>query len=291
MNTEQAKKISIISYLKSCGIEPKRNAPGKAYYLSPFRSENEASFKVDLNKNVWFDYGTGKGGNIIDLCILLNNTNVSGVLKILSNQDYTIIPQFLSFHKQNDIDDSIKIKHIQELQNRALIQYSESRKIPFNIARTYLKEVYYSVAVTKFENVEIPDKKYFSLCFKNDKGGYEFRNSLFKNCVSPKTYTTILGKNHNSLNIFEGFFDFLSALTYFSIAIPSNDTIVLNSTGFTDAIIPLLKNYASINLYLDNDTAGIKSTKTIIENHNNVKNHSVILFPSYNDFNEFLCSK
>ena len=37
------------------------------WYKSPFRTEKEASFKVDLHKEVWYDFGLGKGGDIITL--------------------------------------------------------------------------------------------------------------------------------------------------------------------------------------------------------------------------------
>ncbi|MCS2699157.1 CHC2 zinc finger domain-containing protein [Phocaeicola dorei] len=37
------------------------------WYKSPFRTEKEASFKVDLHKELWYDFGLGKGGDIITL--------------------------------------------------------------------------------------------------------------------------------------------------------------------------------------------------------------------------------
>lgn len=282
MNATQAKKISIISYLKSCGFEPEKNAFGKSYYLSPFRSENGPSFKVDLNKNVWIDYGSGQGGNIIDLCMQMNRTDVKGALQLLSNMNHV---SFFS-HKQETIqteNESIHIKHIQHIQNKALIQYIESRKIPIEIAKLHVKEAYFTVN-------ENPNKL-FSVCFQNDKGGFELRNRLKngKGTKSPKYYTTIKGQNHNSLNIFEGFFDFLSALTYYNIPMPNNDTIVLNSTSNLDKIIQILPNYHNINLYLDNDTTGISASQIILKQHTRTINQSEKLFAGFKDFNEFLC--
>lgn len=33
------------------------------WYKSPFRTEKEASFKVDLHKELWYDFGLGRGGD------------------------------------------------------------------------------------------------------------------------------------------------------------------------------------------------------------------------------------
>jgi DNA primase len=276
MNSTQAKKISIVSYLKSCGIEPEKISSGKAYYLSPIRLESSPSFKVDLNKNVWVDYGTGKGGNIIDLCMQMNRVDVAGALSLLSKMDHF---SFFS-HQQEHINNEIIIKHKQTLQNRALIQYLESRKINIEVAKIYLHEVYF----------ESNKKKYFALCFMNDRGGFELRNKYFKGSTSPKHYTTVQGQNHNSLNLFEGFFDFLSALTYYKTTIPGNDTIILNSLAFVDKVLPILLNYTKINLYMDNDTAGTNAAQNILKQHSRIINQSEKLFSGCKDFNDFLCS-
>ena len=277
MNSKQAKEIPIIKYLESQGILPENISHGKAYYLSPLRTEKAPSFKVDINKNVWFDYGTGKGGKVVDLCMLLQSVNISGALKILSGLDLGNHSNSLSFHKQETINTELEIQHIQPVQNKALIQYIASRKIPLSIARTYLKEVYYNAN----------NKKYFALAFENDKGGYELRNKYFKGSISPKYYTSIKN-NATSLNIFEGFFDFLTALVYFKTVQPNNDTIILNSLAFLDKIIPELKNYKRINLYLDNDKPGQKAVESIKNNHSLVINQAAKIYPNHKDFNAFL---
>ena len=67
------KNISIKKFLSSNGIEPKHERAGYGMYLSPFRAETEPSFKVDYNKNLWYDHGSGEGGSIIDLVMNLDN--------------------------------------------------------------------------------------------------------------------------------------------------------------------------------------------------------------------------
>ena len=275
MNSKQAKNLSIFDFLKSQGINPKHTKGNKAFYVSPFRSETKASFNVDVDKNIWYDYGTGEGGRIIDLVTKMFNISVSQALNMLLNTNISNNNHFFSFYQQNS-NTAIKIQHIQPIQNKALIQYLTIRKIPLNIAKTYLKEVYYNTN----------NKKYFALGFKNDKGGHELRNKYFKGSTSPKHYTSIKN-NATSLNIFEGFFDFLTALAYFKTVKPGNDTIILNSLAFLDKIIPKLKSYKRINLYFDNDKAGQKAVELIIVNHSLVINQAAKIYPNHKDFNEY----
>jgi DNA primase len=43
---------------------------GKNYFgLSPFRSETKPSFSVAADKNMWYDFGSGQGGNAIQFLI------------------------------------------------------------------------------------------------------------------------------------------------------------------------------------------------------------------------------
>ena len=86
MTIQEIKAISISGFLSSKGYEPANKKGYKWWYLSPLHTEQTASFKVDLNKNVWYDFGLGKGGNIIDLAIELYHTqNVSEVMRIMNH--------------------------------------------------------------------------------------------------------------------------------------------------------------------------------------------------------------
>lgn len=67
MTTQEAKKIHIADYLQSLGYNPVKQQGKSLWYKSPFREETEASFKVNTELNQWYDFGTGKGGNIIAL--------------------------------------------------------------------------------------------------------------------------------------------------------------------------------------------------------------------------------
>ena len=71
MNIQEAKQIKIADYLQSLGYSPVKQQGNCLWYKSPFRQETEASFKVNTDRNLWFDYGLGRGGNIIALAGVL----------------------------------------------------------------------------------------------------------------------------------------------------------------------------------------------------------------------------
>ncbi len=60
MNSEQAKQIRIEDYLSRIGIKPIKERGQNLWYKSPFRNENEPSFKVNRDINQWHDFGSGE---------------------------------------------------------------------------------------------------------------------------------------------------------------------------------------------------------------------------------------
>lgn len=67
MDARQMREIPIADFLNVMGIHPSKQRGNVLWYSSPYRTERTPSFKVDTAKNVWFDFGTGKGGDIFDL--------------------------------------------------------------------------------------------------------------------------------------------------------------------------------------------------------------------------------
>lgn len=279
MNATQAKKIQIKDFLHSIGIEPKRITGYDYWYLSPIRQEKEPSFKVNNLKNMWFDYGFGIGGNIIDLVIKLNECSVSDSLKILAGtlkiQPKVKEEQNISFfHQQNNVSNLL----VKELKNIALLDYLEDRGIDYQVAQTYCKEVSYS----------IKDKNYFGIGFKNDSGGYEVRNKYAKINLLGKDITSIMN-NSDEVNVYEGFIDFLSNI----IINPDEklkSNIILNGLGLIQTLIDKLKNFDKINIYFDNDTAGKNATSYLMNIFNNAKDCSKF-YSDFKDINDYLLVK
>ena len=95
LDCEKARKIDIVSTLAKSGHFPVRETEKEAWFLSPFRTETQASFKVSLKKNYWIDFGTFEGGSTIDLVMKMENCSVKEALERLSGP-----MDHFSFHRR-----------------------------------------------------------------------------------------------------------------------------------------------------------------------------------------------
>lgn len=303
MNSVQAKSILITDLLASLSREPRNIKNNDYWYLSPLHEEKTPSFKVDTMKNVWYDHGAGVGGNIIDLVMNIYNLDFKSALQKLSsifnygntpansfsfhqqgiNQKIKQIREFSKSQRKHQLQSHFELKKVKDLENKTLLEYITKRGIKLDIAVQYIKEVYYS------NSFQDETKNYFALGFKNDLGNYELRNAYFKGCIGSKDITTIKGQGNKELSIFEGFMDFLSALTHYKINEFKSDVIILNSVANKSKISDLLVSdvYNKIYLFLDNDKAG-NETKRELYNMNNSCIDCSVIYKKYKDFNEYL---
>lgn len=84
MKCAEANKVNLVEYLSSLRFTPAKIKGNNYWYLSPLRDEREASFKIDRNKNLWYDQGAGKGGSVVDFVTSYFNSDVSSALLKLS---------------------------------------------------------------------------------------------------------------------------------------------------------------------------------------------------------------
>jgi hypothetical protein len=105
---------------------------------------------------------------------------------------------------------------------------------------------------------KLNDKVYYGIGFKNDSGGYEIRNPIFKTNSSPKDMTTIIN-NVKEASVFENFFDFLYFMAIHKDQVKvESDFLILNSLAFFEKARPFMEQHSTIRLYLDRHTAGQK---------------------------------
>ena len=99
MNINEIKRIKLADYLQSLGYTPVKQQQGKSlWYKSPLRNETDASFKVNTELNQWYDFGIGKGGNIVALAAeLYHSVNVAFLLERLAERTPYIRPASFSF--------------------------------------------------------------------------------------------------------------------------------------------------------------------------------------------------
>ena len=86
--------------------------------------------------------------------------------------------------------------------------------------------------------------------------------------------------------MFEGFIDYLSALTLGLIN--GADSIILNSVSNVNKTIPHLRDYTAIHCFLDNDVAGKTALAQLTGRFGTKVIDCSTLYSGYNDLNEYL---
>ncbi len=262
MDIQTAKQIKITDFLHSLGHSPVKQQGNNLWYKSPFREETDASFKVNTERNQWFDFGIGKGGNIISLAAQLYSTDsVPYILKRIAEQTPHVRPVSVSFRKQSSSEPSFQQLEIVPLSSPALLSYLQERGINTELAKKECSEARFT------HN----GKRYFAIAFPNQSDGYEIRNRYFKGCIAPKDISHIKqsGERREACYVFEGFMDYLSFLTLRLENCPKypeldkQDYMVLNSvTNVSKALCPLGR-YERIHCFFDNDCAGMEALRKI----------------------------
>jgi DNA primase len=271
------KQISIKEFLARRGIHPAKEHGYYGLYHSPIRKDSAPSFKVDYRANLWYDFGTGKGGSIVDFVMALEQCSMSKAIRILE-EGYNTVVRIPVFDRSQPDGTTTEIIDIKRLQHPALLRYIDGRRINRNVAVEECLEVHYKRG----------GKTYFSVGFANNSDGWEFSNRFGKSCFSPKDITT-RARGYDKVFVFEGFFDYLAYRTLKRGLAPEADVLVLNSVAMIDKALPFLRAHQTIMLALDNDDAGRKATEKIIQllPTSKVVDYSSVYAP-YKDLNDFL---
>ena len=236
---------------------------------------------MNPEKNLWFDFGEGKGGNIFALAgefiksgDFLTQAKYVAEVADMPLQDYE--PHHHPEVRQ-PAGHSFEDVEVLPLQNRALLRYLQERGIPSAIAIANCKEMRYTTH----------GKRYFAVAFGNEGGGYEIRNPFFKGCVPPKDIT-LLSVGSDACNVYEGFMDYLSAR---ALGIGGGeDHLVLNSVSNVARAYRHLDSYGRVQCYLDNDEAGRRTLEALRTRYGERVSDCSGIYGGCKDLNEYLQS-
>ena len=281
---KEIKSIPLATFLSQLGHEPTARKGTRLWYKSPLRQEQTPSFKVETTLNCWYDFGLGRGGNIIDLATeLYQSTDLRYLMRCIADSCPVLSVQTVaSSYPHRHSAPSMERFEVVPLEHRALVAYLQERGIPAHIARAKCKEAHYSVN----------GRFYFAVAFENISGGRELRNRYFKGCRGRKDISYLPWARDGPSTecaVFEGFIDYLSALTLGIIS--GADAIILNSVVNVNKAVPYLKGYTSINCYLDNDTAGRTALTELTAIYGSTVIDRSTLYSEFNDLNEYLTNQ
>ena len=290
---KEIKTIPLAAFLSRLGHEPAARKGTRLWYKSPLRQEQTPSFKVDTALNCWYDFGLGKGGNIIDLAAeLYQSTDLHYLMRCIADS-YPVpsVQTVASSYPQRHSAPSMERFEVVPLEHHALVAYLQERGIPAHIAKAKCREAHYNFNGSSQSafGAEWRKKSYFAVAFENVNNGWELRNKYFKGCRGRKDISYLPWSRDGPSTecaVFEGFIDYLSALALSIIS--GADVIILNSVVNVNKAIPYLKDYSTINCYLDNDNAGKTALSELTAIYGSTVINRPTLYSEFNDLNEYL---
>lgn len=278
MDVRQMREIPIADFLNAMGIYPTKEKGNVLWYSAPYRMERRPSFKVDINRNVWFDFGTGKGGDIFDLAgAFIGSEDFLLRAAFIAKSGTCPLPVLEQPQRSEKKETVFEDFWVRPLQNPRLLGYLEERGINAHVAIPNCEEVRYRVH----------GKRYYAIGFRNDAGGLELRNRFFKGCIPPKD----ISLKHNGSDVcavFEGLMDYLSAM---QLGIIASDWLVLNSVSNVEKAVKALQGYGRIECFLDNDDAGRRTFQRLHDCFGEKAIDHSSLYADYKDLNDYLLSQ
>ena len=280
MNIEAIRTIPLADFLARLGHEPVRRSGNELWYLAPYRGERTPSFRVNVAKQLWYDFGLGKGGDIFTLAgeFLQSGDFMAQARFIAEAANMTVAGWEKPTYIPKPTKPVFENLEVATLLRSPLTEYLSERGIPYAIASRHCYRLNYGVR----------RKRYFAVGFPNMAGGYEVRSSFFKGCIPPKSVSMIQSEDtpSNECLVFEGFMDFLSAET---LQVTGNaDCLVLNSVANVGKAVELLDGYGRIGCFLDRDEAGRRTLAALTKRYGECVADRSSLYDGCKDLNEHL---
>ena len=275
------RQLPIEDFLARLGYQPVKGRGNELWYHAPYRDDRTPSFRVNVEKLLWYDFGLGKGGDIFTLAgEFAGNGDFMEQVKFIAetvNMPMTVPevsrPTFLPKPSEPVFEGVEAVP----LLRSPLTDYLAERGIPYVVASRYCCRLNYGVR----------GKRYFAVGFPNVAGGHEVRSRFFKGCVPPKDVSLVKAKDSPAdvCSVFEGFMDFLSAVT---LGLETGDCLVLNSVANVEKAMKHLDGYGRMVCYLDRDDAGRRTLATLKGHYTERVYDRSFLYDGCKDLNEFL---
>lgn len=265
-------------------------------FYSPFREESAPSFHIDAQKNLYYDYGEGKGGNALTLVARLEGCTLDKAWDILADFDRSSVELYPADDERNMVRSrtssavtkkaepkNVVTKVYDSIFNKEAVKFLNDRFIPDTIAELYCKQVHFTC----------DGRKSIAIGFPNCTGGWALRGEhewngkvyQIKKCTNQAvTYIDSAGQfcenapnTSDKLAVFEGFFDFLSWTAMRSgwkpgmkspvALLPKEcDVVVLNSCGNWSRAMNAYICHTTIYSFLDDDKKGRETAKELRDN-------------------------
>ena len=277
---DMIRRIPLADFLARLGHEPVRRSGNELWYIAPYRGERTPSFRVNVAKQLWYDFGLGKGGDIFTLAgEFAQSVDFMEQARFIAKAANMVVDRsaFPTYQPKPAAPAFEGVEAVPLLRS-PLTDYLAERGIPYAVASHHCFRLNYGVR----------GKRYFAVGFPNMAGGYEVRSRHFKGCIPPKDVSLVKLENTAAdvCSVFEGFMDFLSAATLGIVG--NGDSLVLNSVSNVEKAMKHLDAYGRIDCYLDRDEAGWRTLKMLKGHYEERVCDRSALYDGCKDLNEYL---
>ena len=276
---DMIRRIPLADFLARLGNEPVRRSGNELWYSAPYRSERTPSFRVNVAKQLWYDFGLGKGGDIFTLAgEFAQSVDFMEQARFIAKAANMVVDRSEKpIYQPKPAEPAFEGVEAVPLLRSPLTDYLAERGIPYAVASRYCCRLNYGVR----------GKRYFAVGFPNVAGGFEIRSRFFKGCVPPKDVSSVKTENTTAdvCSVFEGFMDFLSAAT---LGLETGDCLVLNSVSNVEKAMKHLDAYGRINCFLDRDEAGRRTLDVLARRYETRVTDRSSLYEGCKDLNEYL---
>ena len=273
------RRIPLADFLARLGHEPVRRSGNELWYIAPYRGERTPSFRVNVAKQLWYDFGLGKGGDSFTLAgEFAQSVDFMKQARFIAKAANMVVDRSaLPTYQPKPAAPAFEGVEAVPLLRSPLTDYLAERGIPYAVASHHCFRLNYGVR----------GKRYFAVGFPNMAGGYEVRSRHFKGCIPPKDVSLVKLENTAAdvCSVFEGFMDFLSAAT---LGLETGDCLVLNSVSNVEKAMKHLDAYGRINCFLDRDEAGRRTLDVLGKRHGGRVCDRSALYDGCKDLNEYL---
>lgn len=164
-----------MDYLQQAGHEPKQIKGNSYWYSSPLRQERTPSFKVNTERNQWYDFATGEHGDIIDLVCTLQRCSTAEALQRLRGEIGLPKTDFSFGGTKTSAQQELEILSVQPISSSQLQRYSSERGISLSQLEKYCSEVHYRSG----------ERTYYALGFPTMQGAGNYAIPILR-AVSPR---------------------------------------------------------------------------------------------------------
>ena len=273
------RQIPLADFLARLGHEPVRRSGNELWYIAPYRGERTPSFRVNVAKQLWYDFGLGKGGDIFTLAgEFAQSVDFKEQARFIAKAANMVVDRSEKpTYQPKPAEPAFEGVEAVPLLRSPLTDYLAERGIPYAVASHHCFRLNYGVR----------GKRYFAIGFPNMAGGYEVRSRHFKGCIPPKDVSLVKLENTaaDMCSVFEGFMDFLSAAT---LGLETGDCLVLNSVSNVEKAMKYLDGYGRIDCYFDRDEAGRRTLDVLGKRHGGRACDRSALYDGCKDLNEYL---